>query len=302
MGDATRDIVTGVAGVRARALEDAPFGVEVEVDCTAPLDAATGTALRRLLATHDLLVVRGGLTTDEQLRLCGALGRVLPQGPRVEVNVDPPQPQPEVLWLSNAGDGALGNDELAWHLEFAYLPTPCAGLSLYAEQVATGQAGTRFASGRLAHAALPAALATRVEQLQGLFVAQFDAHRRATLQRHRDLAVDPAFPRAVHPLVARHPVTGARSLFVSHSQTDRVLGLDDPTSEALLEELWSYCYAPAVVHEHRYAPGDCVVWDNLNAQHARGACTPTLPRRLRRVLFGPRAPWEEWPAVPPAGP
>lgn len=291
------DLATGAAMIRARPLEDAPFGAEIEVDCTAAFTQAAGDALRRLLATHDLLVVRGGLTTEEQVRLCAAFGRVLPQGPRVEVNIDPPLPQPEVLWLSNAGSVALDNDELAWHIEFAYMPTPCAGLSLCAEQVAPGQAGTRFASGRLAHAALPSALAARIEQLQGLFVAQFDAQRRATLARHRDREVDPAFPRAVHPVVVRNPATGVPSLFVSHSQTDRILGLDDATSEALLEELWSYSYAAEVVHEHRYEPGDCVVWDNRNVQHARGACEPSLPRRLRRVLFGSLAPWEEWPAV-----
>ncbi len=288
--------------MRVRSLPDAPFGVEIELDCRAPLDPATGRELLSLLATHDLLVVRGGMSVHEQHHLCAALGRVLPQGPRVEINVDPPLPQPDVLTLSNEVGGALGNDELAWHLEFAYLPTPCAGLSLYAETVAPGQVGTRFASGRLAHAALPAALAARIDRLQGLFVAQFDAHRRATLARHRDHEVDPTFPRAVHPLVTRHPVTGARSLFVSHSQTDRVLGLSDTASEELLAELWSYSYRPDVVHEYRYEAGDCIVWDNINAQHARGACDPARPRRLRRMLFGARAPWEEWPAAPAVAP
>lgn len=124
------------------------------------------------------------------------------------------------------------------------------------------------------------ALAARVEQLQGLFVAQFDAHRRATLQRGSPTS--PSTPPSTAPCTrwwcaTQSPVRARSSCRTA--QADRVLGLDDPTSEALLEELWSYCYAPAVVHEHRYAPGDFVVWDNLNVQHARGACTPDLPRR-----------------------
>ncbi len=293
-----RRIDTGVAALRARPLADSPFGIELELDLGSPIEAPVAAALRRLLAEHDLMVLRGGMTTTEHLRLCSALGRVLPQGPRVEVNVVPALPQPDVLWLANTEGGALGNDALAWHIEFAYLATPCAGLSLYADDVAPGQVGTRVASGRLAYAAMPRELQARIERLQGLFVAQFDAERRATLERHRDREVDPTFPRAVHPLVVRHPVTGQRSLFVSQSQTDRVLGLGDDESESLLAELWSHAYAPAVVHEVRYEPGDCAVWDNLNAQHARGACDPSLPRRLRRVLFGERAPWEEWPSAP----
>ena len=49
--------------MRVRSLPDAPFGVEIELDCRAPLDPATGRELLVLLAAHDLLVVRGGSPT-----------------------------------------------------------------------------------------------------------------------------------------------------------------------------------------------------------------------------------------------
>jgi taurine dioxygenase len=287
----------GQDDVRWRAVPGAPFGVELEVDLTAPLAPSVAAALRRLLAAHDLLVVRGGVTAEEQLRLCAAFGRVLPQGPRAEVGRVPPLPQPELLWLENEG-GALGNDALDFHIEFAYLPTPLTAVSLCAEAVGDGQAGTRFVSGRLAWSRLPEGLQARLDQLQGLFVAQYDPARRATLARHRDLEVDPRYPRAVHPLVVRHPVTGVPALYVTKSQTDRVLGLAPEQSDELLAELHEHLYADASLgHEHRYDAGDCIVWDNCNLQHARRACDPTVPRRLRRVIAGERAPWEEWPHV-----
>ena len=284
--------------VRWRALPDAPFGVEIELDLGDVVVPPVATTLRRLLAEHDLLVVRGGPTAEEQLRLCAALGRVLPQGPRAEVGRVPPLPQPELLWLVNEG-GALGNDPLDFHIEFAYLPTPLTAVSLCAEAIGDRQAGTRFVSGRLAWSRLPSRLQARLDQLQGLFVAQYDATRRAALSRHRDLEVDPRFPRAVHPLVVRHPITGVPVLYLTKSQTDRVLGLAASVSDELLAELHDHLYADAsLAHEHCYEPGDCIVWDNLNLQHARRACDPSVPRRLRRVVVGERAPWEEWPVAP----
>jgi alpha-ketoglutarate-dependent taurine dioxygenase len=290
----------GQGEVRWQPLPDAPFGVEIEPDLELgePVGPLVAAQLRRLLGEHDLLVVRGGLTAQEQLRLCAAFGRVLPQGPRAEVGRVPSLKQPEILWLENEG-GALGNDPLDFHIEFAYLSTPLTAVSLCAEAIGDDQAGTRFVSGRLAWQRLPTGLQDRLDQLQGLFVAQYDAARRAALARHRDLEVDPRYPRAVHPLVVRHPVTGVPALYVTKSQTDRVLGLAPEESDALLAELHEHLYAdPSIGHEHRYEPGDCIVWDNLNLQHARRACDPAVPRRLRRVVTGERAPWEEWPAAP----
>ena len=84
------------------------------------------------------------------------------------------------------------------------------------------------------------------------------------------------------------------------AQTDRILGLSDHDSEELLHELWRYMYDPANCFTHWYRPGDLVIWDNLNVQHGRPAGEPDVPRTLRRVIFGEKAPWEEWPLSAPA--
>ena len=280
-------------------LDGAPFGVEVDLDPTTPLSTAEGIELRRLLAANDVLVVRGGMTERQQVAFCNAIAPVLPQGPRAVIHDRPPLPQPTVIRLSNViDDGPLGNDALGYHHEFAYLPTPCTGLSLYAEDVEDGQVGTRFVSGRMAYAALPSAMQRRLERLQGLFVAQFDTNVRRSLGRHRDSEVDPTFPRAVHPVVIPHPVTGEQVLYVNNSQTDRILGVGDAESEDLLQVLFGYLYDGRFLYEHRYRPGDLVVWDNLNIQHGRAPAQPALHRTLRRVVFGDKAPWEEWPNEP----
>src|SRR5258708_4930900 len=104
-------------------LPNAPFGAELSVDVTRPLAAGAGDELRALLAEHQVLVVRGGVTRDDHVRLIRAFGRVLPQGPRAVLH-DRPTGLREVIYLSNVrDDGVNGNEELWFHHEFAYLPT-----------------------------------------------------------------------------------------------------------------------------------------------------------------------------------
>lgn len=264
---------------------DAPFGVEVRDPDLA--------RLRQALAEHQVLVLRGPCSEDEHVQLVQAIGRVLPQGPRVQVGDERPAVEPPLVIGLPEVAAALAN-----HHEFAYLDDPIDGVSLYADEVGEGSAPTRFTSGVLAYAALPPRLKERLHQLQGLFVAQYDPAIRAQAGRHRDRDVDPRFPRAVHPLVVRHPQTGQNVLYVNHTQVDRVLGLGDDESESLLQELFGYLYRPDNTYEHSYRNGDLVIWDNLSVQHGRDATPPGVARRLRRVVFGSRAPWESWPGVP----
>lgn len=275
-------------------LADAPFGAEIELDLDRP---PPGVALREALARHQLLVVRGGCTAEQQLELCARLGRVLPQGPRVVVNEVPAQPQPETIWISNrVDDGRLHNHALAPHHEFAYLPDPLEGLALYAEEVVEGHAVTRFVSGLTAHRQLDEPLRARLDRLQALFVANFDFAVRERTGRHRDLEVDPRYPRAVHPVVVPHPMTGDAILYVNACQTDRILGLSADESEALLQELFAVLRGAENTYDHVYRPGDLVLWDNLALQHGRDAFDPAHPRTLRRITWGARAPWEAWPS------
>jgi taurine dioxygenase len=193
---------------------------------------------------------------------------VLPQGPRAVLH-DRPAGLKDVIFLSNArADGVNGNEELWFHHEFAYLPTPCSGLSLYAEEIGDGVAVTRFASGMRAYGSLPAQLQRRIDKLQVLFVANYVFTRR-----NRDAEADPTWPRAVHPLVIPHPVSGAPCIFLNQTQADSILGIPPEESEALFATLFSHLYDSANIYEHHWQPGDLVIWDNFALQHARPPTT-----------------------------
>jgi taurine dioxygenase len=82
-------------------------------------------------------------------------------------------------------------------------------------------------------------------------------------------------------------------------QTISILGLAQPESDALLDTLFQALYEPTNVYEHEWHDGDLVIWDNLAVQHARQKVDESAPRTLRRVVFGEKAPWEEWPQMAP---
>ena len=284
-------VTSGIAkDVEVVPLDGAPFGAELHLDATQPLLPGAGDHLRRLLADHQVLVIRGGVAHDDHVRLMRAFGRILPQGPRAVLH-DRPTGLKDVIYLSNVReDGVNGNEELWFHHEFAYLPTPCAGLSLYAEEIGEGVAVTRFASGMRAYSLLPPALQQRLDKLQALFVANFVFTRR-----NRDADADPTWPRAVHPVVIPHPVNGAPCIFVNQTQADSIVGLPPEESEELLDTLFGYLYDSANIYEHSWRVGDLVIWDNFALQHARPRNTATAARTLRRITFGEKTPWEEWP-------
>jgi taurine dioxygenase len=283
--------------VDARPLPDAPFGAAIELDHrSARFDAPAAERLRDLLAAHHLLVFRGDWSEDEQVELVACFGRVLPQGPRVIVNDRPRGTHPLVTFVSNVLPDALGTFELAFHHDLAHVATPLGGLSLYALDVAAGQAPTRFANGRLAYQQLPAQLQQRLEGLQGLFAANYtttsDAAAPARAVRDQ---LDPTWPRTVHPVVVPHPISGERCIYVNEMMTVEILGLARGDGDGLLDALFARLYDPANVYEHYWRTGDLLVWDNLVVQHGRRTVHETSPRTLRRVVFGEKTPWEQWP-------
>jgi taurine dioxygenase len=162
--------------------------------------------------------------------------------------------------------------------------------------VGDGQSPTRFANGRLAYEQLPAPVRDRLEGLQGLFAANYTttSDEPASARAVRD-GLDPTWPRTVHPVVVPHPVTGERCVYVNEMMTVEILGLDRDEGDALLDLLFARLYDPANIYEHRWRTGDLVVWDNLVVQHARRSLRDDVPRTLRRVVFGEKTPWEQWP-------
>jgi taurine dioxygenase len=242
-----------------------PFGAEVDLNLSRPLDEARAGELRDLFFERSLLVFRNQrLTMDEQVRAVGYVSQVL---------------APSSGYLSPE-DGILNTAPLDFHSDLCATPLPFDAISLHAQDVDEGRTSTRFASPLRAYRRLPEAMKAKLAPLQVNMVQ--------TLADRTKLGYDvPAGAFSmVRPLVHRHRTTGEPLLICSESSAARIEGWGRAESDALLAELFTAIYAPSNRLEHTWRNGDFVLWDNLALQHGRGPVEPGRPRRMQRVVAG----------------
>jgi taurine dioxygenase len=100
---------------------------------------------------------------------------------------------------------------------------------------------------------------------------------------------------AVHAAVGRQEQTGRPYLFLNMWMTACLTALAPADSDALLDDVFAYLYAPDNIYEHHWIKGDLISWDNLAIQHARSAFG-TAPRTLQRVTIAKFGYWEQVPS------
>jgi taurine dioxygenase len=252
------------------------LGVEVvDLDVTRPCGPEEQARLRRLLAQHHLLAVRGqDLAEDDQSRFVGYFGplHVLRSGGIAG-------------YVTNKGGGIVGTgtDELLWHIDGGYGPHPGIATSLWAQEAGDASAPTMFANAVRALAQLPADIRASIEPLSTVHMK--DTWDLRTDHRWREVDFPDVEPGRIvsheHPIVYQLPYCDEKTLFVNQQQTSHVVGLPLDESETLLQDLWSRIYADNNVYLHHWQTNDLVIWGNSALHHGRREMG-TTPRHLRR--------------------
>ncbi|MGA7865831.1 MAG: TauD/TfdA family dioxygenase, partial [Stellaceae bacterium] len=75
------------------------------------------------------------------------------------------------------------------------------------------------------------------------------------------------YPRAEHPVVRTHPVTGRKALYVNKGFTRRILGVPRDESEGMLRYLYEHMANPLFQCRFRWAENSIAFWDNRCVQH-----------------------------------
>lgn len=251
-----------------------------------PLDDATVAAIDQALVRYQVLFFEGQELAPAQLRDFAARFGALHIHP-----VYPNVPDvPEIIVLDTDANNLPDNDN--WHTDVTFIETPPLGAVLHARQLPPSGGDTLWSSMTAAFEAL----SPRVRRLLDGLTAEHDFEKSFPRERfagpedqERWLAARLRNPSVRHPVVRRHPVTGAPGLFVNFGFTIRIVDLPKAESEALLRFLFEHVARPEFTVRHRWRPGDVAFWDNRATQHY--AVADYLPARRvmhRATILGDR--------------
>jgi alpha-ketoglutarate-dependent taurine dioxygenase len=234
------------------------IGTRIEADKATVLDGSRADELRALLEQRGVLTFpRIDMTDDEQRRFATMLGTPTEQGERglQKISLDP-----KVTATATYLKGTF-----LWHFDGWNDPVPAKGTVLTGRVLSEVGGRTEFSNTYAAYDELPEETKAKIADLKvahTMMGTQRGVHEVVTPEME---AVWRSFHVYAHPLVWRHR-SGRKSLLLG-SSADRIEGMAQGESDALLEELKAWASQPRFVYRHEWQVGDMIVWDNCGVLH-----------------------------------
>jgi len=182
-----------------------------------------------------------------------------------ELHIHPNAPKPfaehpEVLVIAaDEKSKHVAGEE--WHSDVTCDPEPPMGSILYMQELPDTGGDTCFANMYQAYEALS-------EPLKAMLDGMTAIHDSAKAHSYgRRDGSDQQYPRAEHPVIRTHPVSGRKLLFVNRGFTTRIVQLKRPESDAILEMLYRHIETPEFSCRFPWEVGSIAFWDNRCAQH-----------------------------------
>ncbi len=175
-------------------------------------------------------------------------------------DVVPGHPEVMVIKADATSKHIAGED---WHSDVSCDPEPPMGTILHLTEVPPDGGGdTMFANMYLAYETLSEPIRKLVDGLTAI-------HDGEPFYRGRYDVDDRSkkYPRAEHPVVRTHPVTGKKCLFVNRFFTTRIVGLQRNESDAILGLLFRHIETPELSVRFKWQPNSVAFWDNRCTQH-----------------------------------
>lgn len=185
-----------------------------------------------------------------------------------KLHVHPNAPQelkdhPEVLVIkADEKSKRVAGEE--WHSDVSCDEEPPMGSILHLTTVPPDGGGdTMFANMYKAFEALSPPLQRMLEGMTAIH----DSGKAHSYRVNAADRSDKQFPRAEHPVVRTHPVTGRKALFVNRGFTTRIVQLKAHESQSLLEMLYRHIETPEFFCRFHWQPNSIAFWDNRSTQH-----------------------------------
>ena len=199
------------------------------------------------------------LTLDQHLSLARSFGEL-----HIHPGSPPPEGYPEILVVHGDADSTRVSGE-NWHSDVSCDEEPPMASMLHLHTVPETGGDTLFASMYSAYDALSESMKTFLGGLSATHNGE-----QVYRGRYSDRGVDDTgktYPKAVHPVVRTHPVTGRRALYVNAYFTTHINELSSGESRALLEYLCTHSTQPAFQCRFKWRPDTMAFWDNRCVQH-----------------------------------
>ena len=150
----------------------------------------------------------------------------------------------------------------SWHSDVSCDPEPPMGSILHLRQVPPVGGDTLFASMYAAYDSLSPRMKTYLEGLTATHDGEGYYRGRYGVKDE-----DKIFPKAEHPVIRTHPVSGRKALFVNSGFTTRIVQLKRAESDAVLQFLFRHVETPEFQCRFRWQERSIAFWDNRCVQH-----------------------------------
>jgi taurine dioxygenase len=193
---------------------------------------------------------------------------------------------PELYRLSNLDADGRPNGRhpdkgtLVWHTDGSWRRRAGQATIIYGEVMPRSGGETHFCDMYGAYERLDATWKARIASLRAVHSLDFSRNRRhgedpMTEEQRR------ATPPVDHPVVRTHPETGRKCLFLG-DHAESIVGMPYADGRALIEELNALAPHPDLTYEHRWRPGQLLVWDNRCTMHRATPYDPVTEGRVIR--------------------
>ena len=236
------------------------LGAVVEgLDLAQPLDEVQLRDLRSAFADWSVLVFRDQHLDREAHK---AFGRYFG-----DLHVHPMnyarKTDPEILIVRTTKDSAYTAGD-GWHADVTCDAIPPLGSALYITQPPEAGGGdTLFADMYLAYELLSPAMQSFLEGLTAVHDGGIPY-----VGSYGSTPPEGGYPRNEHPVVAVHPITGRKALYVNSGFTSHIKGLRRWESRAVLGALYELIATTPRLHcRVQWEPNTLTLWDNRCTQH-----------------------------------
>ena len=250
--------------------------------------------LSHALMQHKVLVLRNQRLTTEQY---ARFGRCWSDRLRVDSFTEMHVPGfPDMNRVGNEGelfqDDGYRNGAAFWHTDCAAEREPDATTMLYSVHTPRAIGMTVFADMEAAYAALDPTMQSKIAELNvehcyagAMPILGGREEWEHELTTTTDETRQNLPETRVRPLVRTHSYTGRKGLYAPAGSGFNIPGMPVEEAGKLMRELKLFATAERFCYQHKYEPGDLVMWDNSSTMHYARAIDAATGDHDRRLLY-----------------